>query len=102
MLLDSAHIQEMDAEWQTRKNKRQGQGVVEPLYDTADAEAAVGLLEPTERDNVIEVKPGLKARFRNAGHILGSSILELWVKDGEQSVKIVFFPGIWASRTSSS
>ncbi|MBW1817123.1 MAG: MBL fold metallo-hydrolase [Deltaproteobacteria bacterium] len=90
MLLDSAHIQEMDAEWQTRKNKRQGQGVVEPLYETPDAEAAIGFLEPTERDNVIEVDPGMKARLRNAGHILGSSILELWVRDGEQSVKVVF------------
>jgi metallo-beta-lactamase family protein len=90
MLLDSAGIQEMDAEWQTRKNKRQGKGGVKPLYTTADAEAALRLFAPADRDRVIEVEPGLKARLRNAGHILGSSILELWLGDKGRSVKVVF------------
>ncbi len=90
MLLDSAHIQEMDAEWQTRKNQRQGKGEIPPLYTTEDAEASIKSLRPTERDQLIEPEPGIKARLRNAGHILGSSILELWVEENNDSIKIVF------------
>ena len=90
MLLDSAHIQEMDAEWQTRKNKRQNRKEIEPLYTTEDAEQSLQYFEPVERDQVIPMETGLRARLRNAGHILGSSILELWVGEGDEEVKIVF------------
>ena len=90
MLLDAAHIQEMDAEWQTRKNKRQSRENITPLYTIPDAEASIRRLHPVERDQIIEVEPGIKARLRNAGHILGSSILELWVQEDKESVKIVF------------
>ena len=90
MLLDSAHIQEMDAEWQTRRNKRQNKAEIPPLYTTMDAEKALGLFSPVERDQLITVEPGIKARLRNAGHILGSSILELWVEDVSGEIKIVF------------
>ncbi len=90
MLLDSAHIQEMEAEWQTKKNKRQSKGAIEPLYDTKDAEEALHLFKPVERDNIIQVEEGIRARLRNAGHILGSSILELWVETEGGEVKIVF------------
>jgi metallo-beta-lactamase family protein len=90
MLLDAAHIQEMDAEWQTRKNKRQAGRDVTPLYTTEDAQTSLKLLHPMERDQIITVESGVKARLRNAGHILGSSILELWVEDGEEALKIVF------------
>ena len=90
MLLDAAHIQEMDAEWQTRKNRRQLKSDVLPLYTTEDAEASLGFLRPIERDRIIPVENGVKARLRNAGHILGSSILELWVEENNESVKIVF------------
>ena len=90
MLLDSAHVQEMDAEWQNRKNKRQARDVLVPLYTTEDAEASLKLLHAVERDQIIQVEAGIKARLRNAGHILGSSILELWVKENNESFKIVF------------
>lgn len=90
LLLDSAHIQEMDAEWQTRKNKRKARAEVTPLYITEDAQAALKRFSPVERDHVIEIEPGLKARLRNAGHILGSSILELWVEEGGERLKVVF------------
>ena len=90
MLLDAAHIQEMDAEWQTRKNKRQSKGQIVPLYTTLDAEASLKFLSPIERDKIVEVEPGIKARLRNAGHILGSSILELWVEEEGESIKVVF------------
>ncbi len=90
MLLDSAHIQEMDAEWRTRKNKRKARNAIEPLYTEADALKSIDLLSPLERDQVFGIEPGVKARLRNAGHILGSSILELWMEKGEDSTKIVF------------
>lgn len=90
MLLDAAHIQEMDAEWQTRKNKRQAKGSIEPLYTKADAEASLRLFLPQESDRVTELDSGVRARLRNAGHILGASILELWMEEGGETIKIVF------------
>jgi len=90
MLLDSAHVQEMDAEWQTRKNRRKGAREVLPLYTTEDAEKSLKYLSPLERDRMITVGPGVKARFRNAGHILGSAMVELWVEDERSEIKIVF------------
>ncbi len=90
MLLDSGHIQEMDAEWQSRRNKRQKKGEILPLYTVEDAEKAIHLLSPVERDQIIEVSPGIKARLRNAGHILGSSILELWIEEDGVAIKTVF------------
>ncbi|MBN2284483.1 MAG: MBL fold metallo-hydrolase [Deltaproteobacteria bacterium] len=90
MLLDSAHVQEMDAEWQTRKNRRQGDDDITPLYTTDDARESLKYLHPVERDREFPVGPGMRARFRNAGHILGSSIVELWVEDGSDEVKVVF------------
>ncbi|MFP4474419.1 MAG: MBL fold metallo-hydrolase RNA specificity domain-containing protein [Desulfatibacillaceae bacterium] len=90
LLLDSAHIQEMDAEWRTRKNKRKGAKEIPPLYTTPDAERSLQFFSPVDRDNIMEVGPGVRARLRNAGHILGSCILELWVTDGGDEIKIVF------------
>ena len=90
LLLDAAFIQEMEAEWQTRKSKRKAHGEVQPLYTTQDAEAAIKCLGPVEKDRIIEPEPGIKARLRNAGHILGSSTLELWVEENQSSVKVVF------------
>ena len=90
MLLDSAHIQEMDAEWQTRKNRRNGRPDVLPLYTTEDAQATLGHLKAVDRDKVIRIEPGVKIRLRNAGHILGSSILELWIQENGEKTKLVF------------
>src|SRR5512136_1085634 len=90
MLLDAAHVQEMDAEWQTRKNRRRSNEVVLPLYTTQDAEASLKFLSPVEKDKIVEPEPGIKARMRNSGHILGASILELWVDEGKAPLKMVF------------
>jgi len=90
MLLDSGHVQEMEAAWQTRKNKRKSKKGIQPLYTVEDAQASLQYLAPMERDQVIDIEPGVKARFRNAGHILGSSIIELWIEDVGAETKIVF------------
>ncbi|HQI01483.1 MAG TPA: MBL fold metallo-hydrolase [Deltaproteobacteria bacterium] len=90
MLLDSAHIQEMDAQWQTRKNRRRASQEVKPLYTTEDAYKSLQYIHPVEGDEIITVEDGIRARLRNSGHILGSSILELWVQEGTKEIKIVF------------
>lgn len=90
LLLDSAHIQEMEAEWQTRKNLRKGRDPVPPLYTAEDAEKALGLFQVVSQDAVMPLSEAVKVRFRNAGHILGSSILELWEGDVQNGFKVVF------------
>ncbi|MBN2568417.1 MAG: MBL fold metallo-hydrolase [Deltaproteobacteria bacterium] len=90
MLLDSAHVQEMDAEWQSRKNNRQGKKGILPLYNTEDAQRSLQHLSPVERDRIVTMESGIKFRLRNAGHILGSSLVEMWISDAGREVKIVF------------
>lgn len=87
---DSSKIQKEDAEWKTRKNRRKGLPPEEPLYSDEDVEKAIGMLVPVTYDEVIEVVPGIKVRFRDAGHILGSANLEVWGYSGGDEVKIVF------------
>jgi len=77
LLLDSAHIQEMEAEWQTRKNNRRGEPRTEPLYRLSDAEACFDLFEPVNQNEILHPDAHLSIRFRNSGHILGSSFLEI-------------------------
>jgi len=90
MLLDSAHVQEMEAEWRTRKNRRQARHDMVPLYTTKDAEESLRYLVPIELDRIIDLEPGIKARLRNAGHVLGSSTVEMWIEDEGNETKIVF------------
>lgn len=90
MLPDSGHVQEMDAEWQTRKNRRKARRGIEPLYTVGDAQESLRYFVPIDYDRFFDLETGIKARFRNAGHILGSSILELWVETEGHQTKIVF------------
>jgi len=90
MLRDSAHIQESDAQWLNQKGRRAGREEVEPLYTVADAEAALQLLETFEYGQIVDLMPGVRARFTDAGHLLGSSSVELWLTEGEETRKIVF------------
>jgi metallo-beta-lactamase family protein len=90
MLPDSAHIQEMDAEWFSRRRKKAGREAVEPLYTQDDAVEAIKALKPIAYGEDFEVVPGVKARFRDAGHILGSAFIEMWVTEKGETKKIVF------------
>ncbi|MEA1971198.1 MAG: MBL fold metallo-hydrolase [Thermodesulfobacteriota bacterium] len=98
MLLDSGHVQEMEAEWQTRKNRRKSKKGIQPLYTVEDAQTSLQYFSPVERDQIIDIGPGVKARFRNAGHILGSSIIEMWIEDAGAETKIVFSGDIGKNR----
>ena len=90
MLRDSAFIQESDAEWQNQKGKRAGRPPVEPLYTVADAEAALQQLFPAEYGQILDLCDGVRIRFRDAGHLLGSSMVEIWATEGGVTKKLVF------------
>jgi metallo-beta-lactamase family protein len=90
MLLDSAHVQAMDAQWQTKKNARRGEAPVEPLYTADDVRDCLRYIRPVERDIIVSPVPGIRMRLRNAGHILGSCIIELWIADDGGEIKLVF------------
>ena len=90
MLKDSAYIHEKEAEWQNRRNERAGRPMIEALYTAKDAEDALKLVEPVLYDQMIELNESIRIVFNDAGHILGSAITEIWVKEGESVSKIVF------------
>ena len=90
MLRDSAHIQEGDANWHNQKGKRAGLPPVEPLYTLMDAEEAIHMLETVEYGWRFDLCEGVQVRFNDAGHLLGSSILELWATEDGVTRKIVF------------
>ena len=89
MLADSAHIQETDAVSETKKNLRTGGPEVEPLYTAEDALKTMEFFNPCEYNEVYMIDEGLSIRFTDAGHLLGSSFLELFLEDGGKSVKLV-------------
>lgn len=94
MLKDSAHIQMFEAEWKNRKAKRAGRPEVVPLYDMNDAVGVLGHFVSCDYHGVINVCEGLKVRFVDAGHLLGSSSIEMWISEntaeGVEERKIVF------------
>src|SRR4030043_504386 len=89
MLKDSGHIQEIEAEWQSRKNKRAGRQNPAPLYTVDDAEKSLRYFQTVGCDEILSLSDGLKVRFRDAGHILGSAIIEIWVEEGGEEKKLV-------------
>lgn len=90
MLKDSAHIQEFEAEWKNRKAKRAGQPEVTPLYDLNDAQGVIEHFVSCDYSSIVEVCEGLKVRFIDAGHLLGSSSIEVWIEEEGVSRKLVF------------
>lgn len=90
MLQDSGHIQESDIEWENRKRKRSGRPLLEPLYTVEDAKRSLNYFEKYYYNQMIEIDETFSLRFLDAGHILGSAIVELWVKEDGKTEKIVF------------
>jgi len=99
MLKDAAYLQEKDAEWDNRRRQRAGRSLIAPLYTVDDAEAVLDLGTPVEYGRKVQVTPDVEICFRDAGHILGSAIVELWIHAGGQARKIVF-SGDLGNRTS--
>ena len=80
MLPDSGYLNEKDAEWENKKRAKNGKDPIEPLYTQEDAENSLSQFESVRYDESIEVAPGFTVRFHDAGHILGSSIVELRIR----------------------
>jgi len=90
LLLDSAHIQEMEAQWKTRKCLRYGETKVDPLYTQRDAEETARYFREVRYDQAVSPGDGMTVAFRDAGHILGASILELTVTEDGKESRLVF------------
>jgi metallo-beta-lactamase family protein len=90
MLPDSGYIQEMEVERKNRKNLRAGKELLEPIYGVEDAKKALSHFVPVEYGQLIEINDAVSVTFRNAGHILGSAIIEVWLKNKGKTLKIVF------------
>ncbi|MCB2289394.1 MBL fold metallo-hydrolase [Clostridium sp. CS001] len=91
MLPDSGHIQESEIEWKNRKRERRGLKPLEPLYTVKLAESSISLFSAFPYDEMIDIFDGLKIRFRDAGHLLGSAIVELYIKEEyQEEVKLVY------------
>ncbi len=90
MLRDSAHIQESEAEWQNRKASRSGDEKVKPIYTIQDVEALMPHFVSCPYDQKIRVCDEIEIRFRDAGHLLGSSFIEIWLTENGTEKKIIF------------
>jgi len=90
MLPDSAHIQESEVEMLNRRNRRRGGQDIEPIYDSRHAEATLALFRPQEMDAWFPVLPGFRARFWNAGHLLGSASVEVELSAPNPALRLLF------------
>ena len=90
MLPDSGHIQEMEAEWKNKKRIRKGQPTRGPLYTAEDALKCMEIFVPVKYDEIIQVSEDIYVRFNDAGHMLGSSTIEIWAKENGKETKAVF------------
>lgn len=90
MLPDAGHIQEMEVEWRNRKRARKGQPPVEPLYTSIDAVNCLSRFQAVNYQEEIKPVPGITVRFLDAGHILGSALIEVYIVEDGSTIKVVF------------
>ena len=86
----AGHIQEMEIEWKNKKRIRKGLEPLAPLYTAQDAIDCLKLFRGVRYDEIVELSEDIHVRFNDAGHMLGSSIIEVWVKENGREKKIVF------------
>ena len=90
MLPDSGHIQETETEWKNRKRIRRGEEELVPIYDAETAAKSLELFKGEPYDQIIELDDDIHVRFNDAGHMLGSSTIEIWIRENGENKKIVF------------
>lgn len=90
MLRDSANIQMFEAEWRNRKGKRAGKEEYVPLYTIEDAEGVLRCFIGCDYGEEIIIAEGIRIRFVDAGHLLGSSSIEVWIQEAGTEKKVVF------------
>ena len=94
MLPDSGHIQETENDIRNKKRKRAGKkDMLDPLYTAQDAIDSMEIFKPIKYDKIYEVAPGIEVRFVDAGHMLGSSMIEVWVKEEKKAKQKIVFTG---------
>ena len=100
MLLDSAHIQEKDAEWENRWRARKGRKPIKPMYVSQDAERVMKQLVAVDYETLTKVVPNVKVSFHDAGHIIGSAIVKLEFHEPNDSLRTLVFSGDLGSTCS--
>lgn len=90
MLMDAVHLQLRDTEWENKRRERAGKPLLEPLYTEADVKALLALRQPIAYGMEINIRPELSVSFHEAGHILGSSIVRLRIKESDKTKTLVF------------
>jgi len=90
MLVDSGHIQELEAEWRSRKNERAGKPPEEPLYTAEEAKGVIEYITTLEYDSAYDLNENVRIRFVDAGHLFGSACVEFYAKEDGREVKTVF------------
>lgn len=90
LLPDSAYIQEMEVERKNRKNRRAGRSLIEPIYTVNDAYKSLSYFQAVAYDEIIQLTPDIRVRFVDAGHILGSAMIEICVRENGSDIKLVF------------
>ena len=93
MIRDSAHIQESNAERQNKKRERRGQELIDPIYTLADADQTLQQLKRVDYEHWFQPKPGVRARFWNAGHLLGSASAEIQLDQSDGKTLSLLFSG---------
>lgn len=94
MLPDSGHIQETENEIRNKKRKRAGKKeMLDPLYTAQDAVDSMEIFKPIKYDKIYKVAPGIEVRFVDAGHMLGSSMIEVWIKEEKKEKQKIVFTG---------
>jgi len=90
MLLDSAHIQEMEAQWKSRRRRRYGEAEIAPLYTQKDAQETFRLFTEKAYGETFAPFPGLTVTFRDAGHILGAAMIDMAIQEEGRTSRVVF------------
>lgn len=90
MLVDSAYIHEKEAHWENKKRERKGLPLIEPLYTIAEAETTLQYFQGLNYDEKLDICQGVSLTLRDAGHIIGSAIVELALTENQLTKKVVF------------
>ncbi|MGA8263183.1 MAG: MBL fold metallo-hydrolase, partial [Ignavibacteriaceae bacterium] len=90
MLKDSAHIQEKDVEFVNKRRKKQGKNPFEPLYTNEDVEKALELVRPVKYRTEFKINDDIAIKFFDAGHILGSAVTHLTLRENSNTIKLGF------------
>ncbi len=90
MLKDSAHLAEKDVEWENKQRRRAGRELIDPLYNIDDVEMTLSQRQAVPYDKEQVISPEIKICFREAGHILGSAVVEIFIDEQGKQKKLVF------------